>query len=106
MGDGADGSGCAWVLEVILQVIVRAGKVPPRRAWLLDVGPLEVFLRPILPGLMWAFTFKQDRRRGFEVEGYSTTARNVKTALMKPILTFASVSLKKIETDLLGSWWP
>jgi len=43
------------VLEVILQVIVRAGKVPPRRAWLVVVvGPLEVFLRPILLGPLWA----------------------------------------------------
>jgi hypothetical protein len=32
--------------------------------------------------------------------------RGMETALMEPILTFASVSLKKVETDLLGSWWP
>ena len=49
MGDGGDGSGRAWVLEVILQLIVRAGKVTPRRAWILGGGPLEVLLRPILP---------------------------------------------------------
>ena len=49
VGDGGDGSGRAWVLEVILQVIVRLGKGPPRRAWVFDVGPLEVFLWPILP---------------------------------------------------------
>ena len=48
VGDGGDGSGRAWVLEVILQVIVRAGTVPTRRAWLLVGGPLEGFLRPIL----------------------------------------------------------
>ena len=53
MGDGGDGIGRAWVVEVILQVIVRAGKEPPRRAWVL-VGP-------ILPGPLWAFTFKRDR---------------------------------------------
>ena len=38
MGDGGDGRGRAWVLEVILQVIVRAGKVPPRRAFLMVDG--------------------------------------------------------------------
>ena len=30
----------------------------------------------------------------------------METPLMETILRFASVSLKKIETDLLGSWWP
>ena len=45
MGDGGDGIGRAWVVEVILQVIVRAGKEPPRWAWILfvRVGTLEVF---------------------------------------------------------------
>ena len=59
MGDAGDGSGLAWVLEVLLQVIVRAGKVPPRRAWLVVVGPPEVFLRPILPGRcgLWCVVF-------------------------------------------------
>ena len=69
VGDGGDGSGRAWVLEVILQVIVRTGKVPPRRAWVFDVEPLEVFLRPILPGPLWAFTFNRDKRWGFKAEG-------------------------------------
>ena len=69
VGDGGDGSGRAWVLEVILQVIVRLGKGPPRRAWVFDVGPLEVFLWPILPGPLWAFTFDRDKRWGFKAEG-------------------------------------
>ena len=71
MGDGGHGSGRAWVLEVILQVIVRAGKEPPRRAWILfgRVGPLEVLLRPILPGPALAFTFNRDKSRGFKAEG-------------------------------------
>jgi hypothetical protein len=30
----------------------------------------------------------------------------METELMETIWRFASVSLKKIETDLLGSWWP
>ena len=48
VGDGGDGLGRAWVLEVILQLVGRAGKKPPRRAWvLLHVGPREVPLRPI-----------------------------------------------------------
>ena len=44
VGDGGDGIVRARVVEVILQVIVRAGKEPPRRAWILfvRVGPLEV----------------------------------------------------------------
>lgn len=66
VGDGGDGSGRAWVLEVILQVIVRLGKGPPRRAWVFDVGPLEVFLWPILPGPLWACTFNRDKRWGFK----------------------------------------
>ena len=66
VGDGGDGSGRAWVLEVILQVIVRLGKGPPRRAWVFDVGPLEVFLWPILPGPLWAWTFNRDKRWGFK----------------------------------------
>ena len=39
---------------------------------------------------------------------YSFTVRNrkIETGGIETILTFASVSLKKIETDLLGSWWP
>ena len=58
VGDGGDGLGRAWVLEVILQVVVRAGKKPPRRAWVLfHLGPLEVLLRPILPGPAWAFAY-------------------------------------------------
>ena len=71
MGDGGAGSGRAWVLEVILKVIVRAGKEPSRQAWILfvRVGPLEVLLRPILPGPVWAFTFKRDKSRGFKAEG-------------------------------------
>ena len=43
-GGGSVGDGCyrrAWVLEAILQLISRAGKVPPRRAWILVGGPLE-----------------------------------------------------------------
>ena len=32
--------------------------------------------------------------------------RGMKTESMKTILTFASVSLKKIGALLLGSWWP
>ena len=58
----------APVLEVILQLIARAGKVPPRRAWLLVGGPLEVCLRPILPGPFWAFPFKEDKSRSLKVE--------------------------------------
>jgi hypothetical protein len=69
VGDGGDGSGRAWVLEDILQVIVRAGKVPPRWACLVFVGPLEVFLRPILPGPLWALTFQRDKSRGLKEEG-------------------------------------
>jgi len=57
----------AWVLEVILQVIVRAGKVPPRRTWFLVGGSLEGFLRSILSG-PWAFTFKRDKSRCFKSE--------------------------------------
>ena len=55
MGDGGDGRGRARVLDN-LQVIVGAGKVPPRRAWFLVGGPLGGFLRTILPGSLWAFT--------------------------------------------------
>ena len=53
MGDGGDGIGRAWVVKVIFQVIVRAGKESPRRAWIffVRVGPLEVLLRPILPAV-------------------------------------------------------
>jgi len=32
--------------------------------------------------------------------------RGMETPLMETILTFASVSLRKMETLLLGSWWP
>ena len=32
--------------------------------------------------------------------------RGMETPLMETILRFASVSLRKMETDLLGSWWP
>ena len=67
VGDGGDGCDRAGVLEVILQVIVGAGEVPPRRAWLLVGGPLEGFLRPILPGPFWAFTFQRDKSQGFKV---------------------------------------
>ena len=71
VGDGGDGIGRAWVVEVILQVIVRAGKEPPRRVWIffVRVGPLAVLLRSILPGPVWAFTFKRDKSRGFKAEG-------------------------------------
>ena len=68
MGDGGDGRGRAWVLEVILQVIIRAGKVPQRRTWLLVGGPLAGFFRSILPGPFWAFTFKRDKSRCFKAE--------------------------------------
>jgi len=66
VGDGCDGR--AWVLEALLQLIARAGKVSPRRAWLLVGGPLEGFLRPMLPGPFWAFTFKRDKSRGLKAE--------------------------------------
>ena len=68
MGDEGHGRGRARVLEVILQVIVGEGKIPPRRARLLVGGPLEGFLRPILPGPFWAFTLKRDKSRCFEAE--------------------------------------
>ena len=67
-GDGGDGRGRAWVLEFILQLIARAGKGPPRRAWLPVGGPLEGFLSPISLGQFWAFTFKRDKSRGFKAE--------------------------------------
>ena len=38
---------------------------------------------------------------------YSTVLhRGMETLLMETILTFASVSPRKMETLLLGSWWP
>jgi hypothetical protein len=42
------------------------------------------------------------------VQQTASTVRNrrIETGQIETILTFASVSLKKIETDLLGSWWP
>ena len=37
---------------------------------------------------------------------YTVRNRKIETGEIETILIRASVSLKKIETDLLGSWWP
>ena len=41
-----------------------------------------------------------------EEEGFTVRLREMETGPMETILEFASVSPRKMETLLLGSWWP
>ena len=71
MGDGGEGLRRVWrEVEIVLQVVVRAGEGPPRRAgvFFVVVSPLEVPLWPVLPGALWALTFERDKLGWLEVE--------------------------------------
>ena len=52
------------------------------------------------------FKHAPDPGHGTSVRRYTVGNREMGTGQIGTILEFASVPLKKIGTDLLGSWWP
>ena len=74
-------------------------------------GASQEFPRP-RPGASWYILHVSARRpvqvphHGRELAQGTVRHRGMETRLMETILTFASVSPRKMETLLLGSWWP